>query len=149
MPFSAGMTSRSRREGEKRQQEPPPRRGMPATVWRPRCQGGRRSAQGRKRGRREIKSAAHAKQRCRDHRGLAPKARGKETEESLRAPCRQKGAERIGAEAPAGDRKAENFLRGIAHHDHGQKPERMILKPDKKLEKLFIAQGASGFYETA
>ena len=25
----------------------------------------------------------------------------------------------------------------------------MILKPDKKLEKLFIAQGASGFYETA
>ena len=26
---------------------------------------------------------------------------------------------------------------------------RLILKPDKKLEKLFIAQGASGFYETA
>ena len=25
----------------------------------------------------------------------------------------------------------------------------IILKPDKKLEKLFIAQGASGFYETA
>ena len=25
----------------------------------------------------------------------------------------------------------------------------VILKPDKKLEKLFIAQGASGFYETA
>ena len=45
---------------------------------------------------------------------------------------------------------SENRIKaGTGDKTRDNKDSGFILKPDKKLEKLFIAQGASGFYETA
>ena len=43
----------------------------------------------------------------------------------------------------------ENAARAGRAPPTARSAREFILKPDKKLEKLFIAQGASGFYETA